>query len=160
MRSVLLKADEEFLRGLYRDSRSDLDGVFHDEDQQRQLIDIQYRGQTLTYARDFPDASHNIIELDGRPIGRVMVDRQPAFIQLVDLSLVREYRGIGIGTCVLKGLLAECAIKGVPCLLQVLKTNQARDLYERLGFRVEGDDGARFLMRWNDAAESDRPLER
>lgn len=160
LRSVLPEADEEFLRKLYRESRNDLEGVLQDENRQRQLIDIQYRGQTLTYAREFPNAAHSVIQLDGRRIGRVMVDRQPGFIHLVDLSLVRECRSLGIGTFVLKGLLAECAINGVPCLLRVLKTNKARDLYERLGFRVEGDDGTRFLMRWDDPTETDQPVER
>ena len=90
LRTALRERDEEFLRQLFRESRSDLDGVFPDEDQQRQLIDIQYRGQTLTYAREFPDASHSIIELDGRPVGRLMVCRRPAFI-----LFLRNRRRIG-----------------------------------------------------------------
>jgi GNAT superfamily N-acetyltransferase len=149
LRPAAVPDDEDFLRELYFDTRDDLDGMFADEDLKRNLLLMQHRGQIQTYARQFPDASNHVVELDGEPIGRLMVDRQPGSIRCIDISLIPEKRGNGIGSFLLKNLLDECAEKGVPCTLHVLITNPARRLYERLGFRVEEDDGTRFFMRWN-----------
>lgn len=145
--------DDAFLQELYFTTRDDLDGIFPDEEQKRQLLLIQYKGQTLTYANQFPDASHDVIELDGEPVGRLMVSRQRDAVQCVDISLRPEMRNIGIGTIVLRDLLAESTSRGLPCVLQVLKANPARHLYERLGFTIEGDDGMRFFMKWTPTAK-------
>jgi GNAT superfamily N-acetyltransferase len=75
--------------------------------------------------------------------------RRTALLNLTDdISLVPEFRNRGIGTFLLNELLGECEAKGLPCELKVLKTNRARLLYDKLGFRVEGDDGVRLHMRW------------
>jgi GNAT superfamily N-acetyltransferase len=109
---------------------------------------MQHDAQMLGYAEQFPTASHEIIELDGKSVGRLMVDRQPEFIGCVDVSILPEIRGIGMGTYLLKNLLHECDRLGVPCLLKVLVKSRAVALYERLGFVVEGGDGLRLWMRW------------
>lgn len=141
--------DEDFLRELYFASRDDLDEIFGKGDLKRNLLSMQHRGQTQTYGRHFPGASNDIVELDGRRIGRLMVDRQADSIRCIDISLMPETRSCGIGSFLLKRLLSECTEKGLPCVLHVLNANRARVLYERLGFRVEEDDGARSFMRWN-----------
>jgi hypothetical protein len=70
LRPFIAEQDEEFLRHLYMASRGDLPAVFPDENEQQRFLELQYRGQTLTYATEFPDASHSIIELDGRYFAR------------------------------------------------------------------------------------------
>ena len=148
LRPVELPDDADFLRDLYCTTRYDVEGVFPDESLKRNFLMMQHEAQMAGYAEQFPRASHDIIELDGEAIGRIMVDRNPDSIRCVDLSLLPASRGSGIGTSLLKALLSECSDKGVPCLLKVLMTSRALALYERLGFRVEGNDGIRFSMRW------------
>jgi ribosomal protein S18 acetylase RimI-like enzyme len=119
------------------------------EEQLRQLLLMQYDAQTRNYAQDFPGASHDVIELDGQPVGRLIVDGQSGQIQCVDISLLPQWRNGGIGTAVMRSLLDECAVQQKSCVLYVLKTNRARNFYDRMGFRVEGDTGTHFLMKWD-----------
>ena len=77
---------------------------------------------------------------DGRPLGRLVLDRRTDDIRVVDVALMPEEQGQGIGTAVLREVLAEADVAGVPVTLHVVATSPARRLYERLGFRtVEGE---------------------
>ena len=149
LRPVASPDDDDFLRELYMNSREDLSGVFADGEQMRQLLLIQFRAQAVTYSHQFPDASHDIVELDGDRIGRTILDRKTDAVHIVDISLVPDARGRGIGTAILSQVLDDCASTGRVCTLQVVKTNRAQTLYRRLGFEVTGDDGMRLSMRWS-----------
>ena len=148
LRPVVLPDDQDFLRDLYFTTRNDVEGVFPNEELKRSFLQMQHEAQIRGYAEQFPRASHDIIELDRTSVGRLMVDRQPDFIRCVDISILPRSRDVGIGTHLLNGLLRECSDGGVPCLLKVFVNSRAVALYERLGFRAEGDDGLRISMRW------------
>ena len=53
----------------------------------------------------------------------------------------------GIGTEIVKGLIAEATRAGRALTLGVVKTNPALRLYERLGFRTTHEDERKFYMR-------------
>jgi len=89
--------------------------------------------------------------VDGAPAGRMLVAGGPEEIRLVDLALLPEHRNGGIGTALLRRLLAEGAARTVPVRLHVERSNPARRLYERLGFVPVADDGVHLLMAWNPA---------
>src|SRR5258708_28886395 len=96
-------------------------------------------------------AEHQIVVLEdnvlqGNPIGRIMVLRGREAALLVDISLLPEYRSRGIGGGLLRDLIEQCNKDNVAVRLQVLKTNPAQRLYERLGFRKIGEDELYFQM--------------
>jgi ribosomal protein S18 acetylase RimI-like enzyme len=91
-------------------------------------------------------ADHQIIRANGEAIGRIMVLRKPEQNLLVDISLLPERRNQGIGARLLKELIAESDQAGRPVNLQVLKTNPALHLYQRLGFVQTGEDEMYFQM--------------
>ena len=66
----------------------------------------------------------------------------------MDIALLPEHRGAGIGSAVLRGLLAEAAAAGKPVRIHVERLNPARRLYERLGFAPIEDKGVYYLMEW------------
>ena len=140
--------DEPFLRDLYFATRDDLRILPLTEDQLQQLLLMQYEAQTRNYAQQFSGASHDIIELDDVPVGRLIVDRRPGQIECVDISLLPQWRNGGIGSAVIKSLLEECVEQTKSCILFVLKTNRARSFYDRMGFQVEEDTGTHFVMKW------------
>lgn len=148
-RPVSSPDDDDFLRELYMHSREDLSGLFADIEQMRQLMMIQFKAQALTYAQQFPEAAHEIVELDGAPIGRTIFDRKSDSVHFVDVSLMPDARDRGIGTAIFARVLSECAKTERPCSLQVVKTNRAQRLYQRLGFEIIEDDGMRLFMRWS-----------
>jgi ribosomal protein S18 acetylase RimI-like enzyme len=70
-------------------------------------------------------------------------------IRLVDIALLPEHRGRGIGGALLRGLLDEGAVSGRRVSMHVERSNPALRLYERLGFERVKDDGIYWLMEWS-----------
>lgn len=62
-------------------------------------------------------------------------------------------QGRGLGTEIVRNLLAEAAAARVPVELQVLKVNPARRLYERLGFTVFAEATIHYRMRADPALD-------
>jgi ribosomal protein S18 acetylase RimI-like enzyme len=64
----------------------------------------------------------------------------------VDIALLPEYRGMGIGTRLLRDLISESEESGKPLSIHVERFNPALRLYERLDFRTVEDKGVYLLM--------------
>ena len=135
--------DEDFLFELFRQTVGDDLAMLGDA-----MLRMQFKAQLLTYRAQFPAAEHQIIMLDGRAIGRVLVERSESENRGVDIALLPEHRNGGIGRMLVQELLDEAARAGKPFRISVVKSNPALHLYERLGFKTTGDTGTQFLMEW------------
>lgn len=145
----VLPADDAFLFQVYVSSRpDDLATLLTEPVQREMLLRMQYNAQQLSYSAQYPEADHQIILLAGQPVGRVIVNRAAQEMVGVDIALLPEQRRSGVGTYLIKELLAEAGARGVPFRLQVLKANPARHLYHRLGFKLTGEDAVNFAMEW------------
>jgi ribosomal protein S18 acetylase RimI-like enzyme len=110
---------------------------------------MQFDAQDRDYRARFPDARFDVVDRDGAPIGRLIVERGEDEIRILDIALLPEHRGAGGGSALLRDLLAEAAASSKRVAIHVERANPARRLYERLGFRVEADDDAIYLfMLW------------
>ena len=144
--------DDEFLQRLYRSTReAELGQLNWDATQEDAFVRMQFEAQRRHYREHYPDASSDVVLVDGAPAGRLLVDSGPDEIRLVDIALLPEYRNAGLGTALLRRLLAEGAVRAVPVSLHVERSNPARRLYERLGFAPVADDGIHLLMAWDPA---------
>ena len=86
----------------------------------------------------------------GRRPGRPALRPPPADeIRLVDITLLPEFRKGGLGTSLLRDLLAEGEAAGKPVTIHVEVYNPAMRLYERLGFRPIEERGPYRLMEWS-----------
>jgi ribosomal protein S18 acetylase RimI-like enzyme len=133
--------DDAFLFQLYSSTRLDEIAPFGwPPAQQEAFLRMQFTAQQRWYAMSHAQAEHHIIEQDGAAIGRIMVLRQPPAAVLVDIALLPEHRGKGIGGGLVRQLVQQCDQEKLPLRLQVLRTNPALRLYERLGFRRTGED--------------------
>jgi ribosomal protein S18 acetylase RimI-like enzyme len=95
----------------------------------------QFHAQTVSYRARFPRARGDIIELCGKPIGRIMVDRGDKVLHIVDQAITPELRNRGIGTAVMRALMAEARRTNRAVRLGVAAANaHALRLYRRLGF--------------------------
>ena len=73
--------------------------------------------------------------------------REKSTIELIDISLLPEYRNGGVGTTLLGELIEESRKSGVPLRLQVQRNNQAAiRLYQRLGFSTIEQDEVYYRM--------------
>ena len=95
----------------------------------------QFHAQTVSYQAEFPKARFDIIELTGRPIGRIVVNRPGTVLHIVDQAIVPELRGRGIGSAIMRALMDEAAAAHMPVRLKVAsESDPAMRLYRRLGF--------------------------
>lgn len=139
----------EFLRALYATTRQDeMRLVPWTDEQKRSFLASQFDTQRAYYREQFPDASYLVIFVDGAPAGRLYVYRRADEIELVDVALLPQYRGAGLGSALVRELQDESARSGLPLRLYVEHENPARRLYDRLGFRVLRDIGLYIHMEW------------
>jgi len=72
--------------------------------------------------------------------------RSEAAIHIINIVLLPEYRNLGIGTSLLKGLIEEAGRAGKPVRIHVEVFNPALRFYERLGFARIEEKGFHYLM--------------
>lgn len=141
--------DREFLVGLYGSVRAqELAMVTWEQGQQEAFVRMQFDAQDAEYHRMNPNGTFDVIELQGRPVGRLYVDRRPDEIRIVDISLLPQARGAGIGGGLLAELMDEAAASGRTLTIHVEIANRAESLYTRLGFVEVARRGPYRRMEW------------
>ena len=134
---------------LYASTRADeLAQTPWSDEEKQSFLDMQFQAQHAHYQKHFPEASYQIIEQIGEPIGRLYLDRRPDELRIIDIALLPEKRGEGIGGVLMRNILDEAAIAGKPVRIHVERNNPAMHLYERLGFQKVEDQGVYWLMEW------------
>jgi ribosomal protein S18 acetylase RimI-like enzyme len=108
--------------------------------QQSSFIRMQFDARKRGYAATYPSAENSIISIGDVPAGSLIIVRGPGEIRLVDIALLPEFRGRGLGGEVIRMLIAQAADAGSVLRLSVLRSNRATRLYERLGFIAKGGD--------------------
>jgi GNAT superfamily N-acetyltransferase len=141
--------DESVLFEIYASTRKEeLDLTGWDAATRQAFLNHQFSAMRNGYRSMFPQAVFSIILLGGRPIGRQVVDRTPDEIRLVDIALLPDFCGRGIGTKLMRDLLAEATEVGKPIRLQVLIHSRATSFYTRMGFRQVGEPDVYETMEW------------
>jgi GNAT superfamily N-acetyltransferase len=117
-----------------------------DETQKVAFPRMQFDAQSSYYEEHYRGAKFSVILSDDHPAGRLYVARWREEIRIVDIALLPEHRGMGIGTQLLRDLISESEDSGKPLSIHVERFNPALRLYERLGFRAVADKGVYLLM--------------
>lgn len=139
--------DDEFLYRVYAGTRTEeLAIVPWDDAQKDAFLRAQFDAQSRWYRENYPRATNEMVVVDGEPAGRLYLHRGPTEIRIVDIALLPEYRGNGVGTSLLRDLLAEADAAGKRVTIHVERLNPALRLYERLGFSVVEDKGVYLFL--------------
>jgi ribosomal protein S18 acetylase RimI-like enzyme len=141
--------DRPFLVDLYASTRLDeLGASGWTQPEWDAFIDMQFTAQDAAYRGKNPDASFDVVLLDGGPVGRLYVDRRSDAIHIIDVVIAPPWRNLGIGSAALRDLMDEAAHTHRVVSLYVESINPARQWYERLGFRARDEQGIHLLMVW------------
>jgi ribosomal protein S18 acetylase RimI-like enzyme len=112
------------------------------------LLAMQYHGRRQSASSSYPNTGIDIIAIEGADAGWLAVARTEDSIHLVDIVLLSEHRGVGVGTAILEALCQESHQSRKPVRLHVMVSNRAARLYERLGFRDVHSDEVNREMEW------------
>jgi ribosomal protein S18 acetylase RimI-like enzyme len=145
--------DEGLLFDVYASTREEELALTNwDEPMRHAFLNQQFNAMRQGYRSLFPSGEFSIIELDGKPAGRMVINRGAMEIRVVDLALLPAHRNRGIGTFLMRQVCTEAANAGKPVRLCVLKNNRALRCYERLGFAKTGELGVYDELEWRPAA--------
>ncbi|MBA4160331.1 MAG: GNAT family N-acetyltransferase [Gemmatimonadetes bacterium] len=143
----IVASDEEFLCRLYASTREEeLAQVPWSHEEKDAFLRMQFTAQHAYYQEHYADADFRLILREGIPIGRLYLARWPEEIRIVDIALLPEHRGGGLGTALLQGILAEADMAGKPVRIHVEIFNPAHRLYQRLGFTQIADRGVYLFL--------------
>jgi len=141
--------DRPFLAMLYASTRQqEMDMVDWSDEQKRAFLQWQFDAQTAHYDQQYGGADFLIIEQNGVPIGRIYIDRREDEIEVIDIALLPECRGAGLGSRLLHEVLREAKQSGRRVMIYVENFNPARRLYDRLGFQHVDTNGVYHIMKW------------
>ncbi len=141
--------DGELLLSLYAGSRElEMSVLDWTEAQKEAFLRQQFEMQHKYYRMEFPDADYLLMLLNGQGIGRIYILWDAQEIVVMDITLLPEYRGLGIGTTIFENLKRESSARQLPLRLHVEPYNRAFNLYRRLGFTVTAEEGFYYRMEW------------
>ena len=141
-------ADDVFELDLYAGTRWDELKIVDWSDLQKQtFLKMQFTARQQQYRLRYPQAIDRIILQDSEAIGRLLIDQEERFLVLIDIALLPAHQNRGVGTKLVQSLLEEAAATGKSVRLQVLATNPAVRMYERLGFAATDNDGTYLEMK-------------
>ena len=146
--------DLPFIRRLFDTTRETEMAMVPWNDQEKEdFLAQQFHAQHTYYKDTFPDTKFDLILEDGEPIGRLYLDWRDEELRIIDISLMPEYRGKGIGGTIMQDLLDQAAAKGKAVGIHVEMNNPAMHLYERLGFKKLEEQGLYYLMEWKEGSD-------
>ena len=141
--------DEEFLYRLFAATREhEFAALCLDRAQIDGLLRMQFSARKRDYGLRFPNAVPRLILLGNQPIGALTTDDSGDETILVDIAVLPELQGRGIGAVVIEGMLDAARIAGKKVSLHVQRGSPATRLYQRLGFRETGGDEMYVAMLW------------
>lgn len=142
-----LPEDGDFLLTLYASTRRpELTGLGWSAAREDAFIRMQFDAQTRHYRGSFPDAWHSVICVAGERAGRLIVNRSDGEIRIVDIALLPEFRGAGVGGLLVRRLLDEADAGRLPVRCRVLQGSDALRFWQRAGFIAQDGDGVYLAM--------------
>jgi ribosomal protein S18 acetylase RimI-like enzyme len=145
--------DAPFLLRLYLSVRmAELEPTGWPEAMKQAFLTSQFTLQTRHYASAYADPDFMILTWGDEPVGRLYLAHGETDLRIVDVSLLPEQRGGGLGGALLQAAQARAASDGRTVSLSVDMMNPAQNLYRRLGFVENGTEGPSWGMIWRPSA--------
>lgn len=161
--------DHGFLCSLYVSTRAEEVAATDWSDVERErFLAQQFEFQHRYYQEHYAGADFLLLTRDGQPVGRLYwweSDRSGHHgnerrATLIDISLLENERGRGVGSALLSLLVAHADHTGSVVDLHVEPTNPAMRLYRRFGFEPAADNCVYVRMRRHARVSALGPVEK
>ena len=148
-------SDEPFLYLTFASTRTaEMALTGWNADQQEAFLRMQYEAQRRSYLLQLPDAEYWVIRRHETAVGRLILDRKPEEIHIVDIAILAEFRGQGIGSTLMQAIMMDASEGAKAVRLHVERCNPALGWYERLGFSVVNSGPVYLEMVWQPCSEA------
>lgn len=142
-----LKNDAAFIETVYRSTReAELNLTNWTEQQKAAFTLMQSMAQLSEYKTKFPGAAFDVIIFNKKSAGRFYTWENDMEIRLIDITLLSQFRGKGIGTQILRDLIKRSDKVQKKISLHVDPIGPALHLYLRLGFVHIKNNGRHYYM--------------
>lgn len=118
----------------------------------QQLDAWDEREMVAHFRAGFAPGQVRVISSEGVDVGYLQVVDGDEALTILQIHLLAAARGRGLGSAIIRSLLAHAGARGKDVLLSVVRHNPAIALYHRLGFEVVAEDPIRLHMRWRSPA--------
>jgi len=144
------------LRLLYADTRAEeMLSVPWPQAAKQQFLDQQFDLQHQHYLKHYADADFQVIERNHVLQGRYYLSRTEPEHLIIDICMMGEQRGLGIGRALIEHSQREAQALRRGMQLHVIKNNnRALALTENLGFKTKGGTDMHHYMSWRFNAEA------
>ena len=141
--------DIPFLMQLYGTTREqELAQVDWTQAQKGAFVAQQFNLQRVHYRNQISGCAFDVIEKRGVPIGRLYLQERETRLHIVDIALMPDSCGQGIGSAILNAMIETAGSLGKGVGIFVEKYNPALRLYRRLGFSEIQNTDIYFEMEW------------
>ncbi|HEV2987168.1 MAG TPA: GNAT family N-acetyltransferase [Candidatus Angelobacter sp.] len=142
--------DDDFLLSVYAGTRAaELAQVPWSAEQKEAFVRMQFTAQKQHYAAEYAQANHDLICLDGVPVGRIYLARAADGFHILDITVLPEHRNSGIGSFLLGRIIEEAQGAGKPVSIYIENFNPSLRLFERLGFHKDKEHGFQLFLKWS-----------
>lgn len=140
LRAIAEKEDLPLLFRIYSSTRIDIWEYEHWRAEEKlRMIEQQFVIQHKAYMGGYESPEFYIICRCGQDIGRLYLEQRTTEIRIIDIALLPEFRNNGVGTALLKDIIAYGRQLRRIVSIHVEKNNPALSLYQRLGFVKTND---------------------
>jgi GNAT superfamily N-acetyltransferase len=141
--------DEEFLRMAYESSRDveTKDVLWPTPADREAFFRHQFDAQQKHFDNFYENLDYDIIESDGKPIGRLVLSWETDHLVCVDIIIIAKYRRQKIGSAIMEAITKEVDRRGISCSLMYEKWKPYLEkFYERYGFKTTKEYPTHFNM--------------
>ncbi|WP_409050023.1 GNAT family N-acetyltransferase [Agrobacterium vitis] len=150
-------SDQDLIFKLFIETRPWLAWAEGKPDFIRDLYEQQFKTMRAGAESVYPDHLDFIIERLGSAVGRTIIDLGYADWRISELQVLKQARGNGIGSNVIRGLQAAALNGNIPLTLSTpIFGSNGFPMYQRLGFQVVQAQPPMIHMAWFPPGHPDR----
>ena len=121
------------------------------DEQKKAFVLQQFMAQHEYYQKNYTGAAFYVIQKNNDSIGRLYIHEnfQEKGVRIIDIALLPQWQNRGIGSSILKDILAKASTLNRAVSIHVETFNPAMKLYKKLDFeKISETNGVYHLLEW------------